>query len=141
MRKHRALLGIVLISLTLFAAFYAFEQSERHKLETFLHDIQEAISRDLPPGSQVKQVEAFLDKHHIPYSPMKKYDGSYEPVNGDKSISEKKNVRHLVKIFLRNYYNVFILKFSVSIDFYFDEEEYFLWNHVSTSGDGIPLPW
>lgn len=105
------------------------------------NDIQEAISRELPPGSRVEQVEAFLKKRQLPHSPAKHYDGSHEPVNGDRSASDKSNVRQSIRVFVRNDYDIFILKFCVSIDFYFDERGDLLWEYVSTSGDGIPVPW
>lgn len=141
MRKHRALLGIVLIPLALFAAFYAFEQSQRQKLESFIFEIDAAIAKELPSGSTVEQVAAFLDERDIPHGAVGHYNGKSLSYSGDHPRELEETIRYEIRGNLDNYYNILIARFTPYIDFFFDDEKNLVWSRVSISGDGIPVPW
>lgn len=141
MRKHRALLGAVLIPLGLFVAFYAFEQYQRYRFDSFLEDIDEAIDKELPPGSSADQISSFLDSWDVPHRGLEKYKGDNLSLYNDHPKEIEQKIAHQIIGYMDNYYNIFIFRFDINLAFFLDEERKLVWEYVSAPGEGIPLPW
>ncbi len=133
----RRLLLLILVPVILVMTGYLYEKWAWARYEALHEQLSAALAEELPPRSTVQQAAAFMEKWHLTSE-----GGLMTGILGERDIEEeseetKDAVKYSMRGLKRDYYNMILVRFTLYVTAYFDEDKRLMLSTVGQWGDGL----